>query len=246
MRRPPASTTLILPAGTSSVLATSSSVATRACGLPLALEVRCEFRLERPRDALVADPIEHVLEEALDDEARGGLVIEPAAAQIEQLLGVDRADGGAVRAAHVIRLDLELGLGIGARTLGEQQISVGLVGVAALRALLDDDHAGVDRVRVSVERALEEQITVRVAGAVALQRVVVELLRAAREDQTEHVALGARAEQFDLDVALGESAAGAQIERHELRAVRDARVLMREHDRLRAALLHVRVGAGDD
>src|ERR1017187_8747585 len=113
MRSVPTSTTLILPIGTSSSVATSTSVAT-AC-LALALEVRRESGLERTGDARVADAVEYVLEEALDDEPRGGRAVDAAAVEIEQLLRVDRPDGGAVRAAHVVGLDLEHRLGGGAR-----------------------------------------------------------------------------------------------------------------------------------
>src|SRR5215469_3642071 len=211
MRRSPVSTTLILPTGTSSIFATSTSVAI----LGLALEVGRERLLQRLRQPLIAGLVEHVLEKSLDDQARSGFAVHAAAGEIEQLVRVDRPDGGAMRATHVVGFDLKFGFGVGARAFGEQQVAIRLVGVAALRALFDDDDAGVDRVCVTVERAFEKQIAARVGGAVALQRVVVELLLSTREDQAEHIALGAASEQLDFDVALGERTARAEIQRNQ-------------------------------
>ena len=50
--------------------------------------------------------------------------VEPAGAQIEQLLGVELADGRAVAALDVVGVDLELGLRVDLRVVAEQQVVV--------------------------------------------------------------------------------------------------------------------------
>src|SRR5258706_498369 len=68
-------------------------------------------RLERGRDGfahgLELDAVEHVLEEAAHDHALCFRTREAAGHEIEELLAVDAAHRGAVRAAHVVRHGLE-------------------------------------------------------------------------------------------------------------------------------------------
>src|ERR1700687_36240 len=75
------------------------------------------------------DPVEHVAEEALHEHALGCLLRNPTRAQVEHVLGVDRSDCRAVRAAAVVVVDLEHGdrgrLGV----VGQDEVAVGLVGV---------------------------------------------------------------------------------------------------------------------
>ena len=73
---------------------------------------------------------------------------DAARAQVEQRLLVELADRRAVRALHVVGVDLQLRLGVDLRVVGEQQVMVGLLGVGLLRVLADDDPAVEDAVRV--------------------------------------------------------------------------------------------------
>ncbi len=80
--------------------------------------------------------------DALDDFAGEGVDQHPprrfrpdaAGAQIENGFLVQLADGRAVRAFHVVGVNLQLRLGVGRRVVGEQQILVRLLGVGLLRA----------------------------------------------------------------------------------------------------------------
>ncbi len=62
---------------------------------------------------------------------------------------VETADRRTVRATNVIGKDLELGVGVGHRVIGENQIAVGLSRVGLLGVLFDYDSAGKDRPRRS-------------------------------------------------------------------------------------------------
>ena len=62
---------------------------------------------QEPPHRLELDSVEHVLEEAAQDQALRVGPREAAGHRVEELVSVDLADGRAVRAADVVRLDLE-------------------------------------------------------------------------------------------------------------------------------------------
>src|ERR1700674_2030525 len=71
--------------------------------------------------------------------------------------------------------------------------------------------------------------------------MVVELLRAFSEDEPQHIAVRAAAEQLDLDVAFRQPAAEAEVERHQFGVAPDARMLVREDDGAVFTFLNMRV-----
>src|SRR5437899_12290957 len=97
------------------------------------------------------------------------------------MLRIDRTDGGAVRAAHVVVVDLEHGNRRRLGVVGEDEVSVRLVGIRTRRALLDPNEAGVNGARDVLQRALEQQVGTGIADLVVLERVEVEELLARRE-----------------------------------------------------------------
>src|SRR5215467_1575166 len=62
-------------------------------------------RADQRRDG---QPVEHVVEEAEDDQPLGVLRTHPATLQVVELVLVDGTDGAGVRALHVVGLDLEV------------------------------------------------------------------------------------------------------------------------------------------
>ena len=117
--------------------------------------------------------------EAFDDQVGGVAAREAAAHQVEKLLFVHLADGGAVSAAKdVVAADLQVGDGVGTRRAAEQEVTVLLVGGGLARVGRDADEAGVDRTGFVCQHAFEEQIAGAVGGAVILQGVAVEMLAA--------------------------------------------------------------------
>ena len=83
-----------------------------------------------------------------------------------------------MRALHVVGLDLEAGQGVGLGVGREQEVAVGLVGVRALGVGRHLDEAGENRAGLAQQRILEEEVGLRLAGGVDLQRPLVELLLA--------------------------------------------------------------------
>src|SRR5436305_6392903 len=109
----------------------SSSEATRWLA-----NARLQLRLHELARVLEGDAVQHVAEKALDEHALGGLLGDAARAQVEEVLGVDRADRRAVGAADVVVVDLQhrdrgrLGL------VAQDQVAVRLVGVRPRGVLL--------------------------------------------------------------------------------------------------------------
>ena len=126
------------------------------------------------------DPLDQLLEEALDHEALRVVLGEAVGAQVVELLGVDLGDRGGVRAADVVGLDLEAGDRVGVGVGGEQQVAALLEGVGLLGAGVDADHPAPDGGRAVGEHAAEGEVGGRVLGGVLLGGVVVEVLGAAR------------------------------------------------------------------
>ena len=82
-----------------------------------------------------ADLLDDVGEEAAHDEAAGGLGVDAARAEVEQLLVVEPAGGAGVAGADDLAgLDLQVGHRVGAGAVGEHQVAVELVGVGAVAA----------------------------------------------------------------------------------------------------------------
>src|SRR5512133_3252041 len=118
--------------------------------------------LMEPLKENLFQPLAQRLEpDALEDVAREGGgqniagLVSPDAARLEVKQGfrVELPDGGAVRAAHVVGPDLQLGLGVDDSVLGKDQVFVGLLGVGLLRVLADVDLTVEDRRGVAVQNA---------------------------------------------------------------------------------------------
>ena len=82
-------------------------------------------------------------QETLDHQPQRFGGVDPAALQIKDLFGIHRRDSGAMAAADVVGENLQLGYGIGASALREQEIAVLLKGLAARRSRLDPDQTGI-------------------------------------------------------------------------------------------------------
>ena len=87
----------------------------------------------RPRAAVVRDRVERLGQEGAHQDATRLGLRDAAAAQVEQLLGVEFAHGGAVAALHVVGENLEFRLGIDLGVRRQQQRLVHLIAVGLLR-----------------------------------------------------------------------------------------------------------------
>ena len=93
--------------------------------------------------------VEALAGEGIEQQLARGHLVDAARTQIEQRVLLDLADGRAVRALHVVGVDLQLRLGVDLRVIGEQQVAVGLLGVGLLRVFVHDDAAVKNAVRVA-------------------------------------------------------------------------------------------------
>ena len=110
----------------------------------------------------------------------------PCALQVVELLLVELRDGGRVRAAHVVGLDLEARDRVGVRLLREQQVAALLERVGLLRARVHLDHAAPYGARAAAEHAAERKVGDRVRRRVLLERVEVDVLAAVRHVGARH------------------------------------------------------------
>jgi hypothetical protein len=118
--------------------------------------------------------VEHLVEEAGDDEALGARRMQAAALEVEALVFVDRSDGRGVAALDVVVLDLQVGNRLGPRLVGQLDVAVRLERVGASRIGSHVYEPGVDRTRPVVDHAFEQQVARRVARRVILEGAEVE------------------------------------------------------------------------
>ena len=83
----------------------------------------------------------------------------------------------------VVRVDLQLGLGIDLGLIGQQQVYVGLLGVGLLGVFVSDDASAEHGPGPAVQNTLVELPTVAVRLGVLHQHVVVDVLAAAEDVQ---------------------------------------------------------------
>ena len=108
--------------------------------------------------------------------------------------------GRAVRAFHVVGVNLQLRLGVRRRVVGKQQIFVGLLGVGFLRRRVHINPAVENAPRFVVQNPVE----ILVAGAMRLRvfhnHVMVRQLLAARQIQAVEDALQTFARQVGANI----------------------------------------------
>ncbi len=130
-----------------------------------------------------------------------------------------------MRAAHVVRLDLEARDRIRPRPLREEEVPVRLVRVRALRVLVHLDQPLVHHARAVAEGALEEEVARRVAHVVILEGVEIEVLGSVSEIAPGELGLGALPVEVHLEVELGELSAERRVGPVELAVPGNAHAL---------------------
>ncbi len=158
----------------------------------------------------IADAGDHVFKEAEHEKSVCLLGRDAAGAQVEELLRLDLAGGGAMGAFHVVVQNFQAGEGVGFGALGEQEVAVGLVGVCSARARGDADEAGEDGFGDVVEGVFVEEVGAAVGGVVLLKGALVNDLVAIGEGDGEHVAGTARAGKAGAILGAGEL--GAEVD----------------------------------
>ncbi len=128
------------------------------------------------------------------------MLADAAAAQVEERARIERSDGGAVRAFHVVGIDLELRLAVGVRVSREQQVVVGLLRVGLLGARTHDDAAREYATRLVVEHTVEILVTLTVVSGMVDRRMMIGVLLTGQEVQSVEDQPATRTRQDGADV----------------------------------------------
>ena len=169
-------------------------------------------------DGSLLHAVEALAGEGEEQELARGHLVDAAGAQVEQRVLLDLADGGAVRALHVVGVDLQLRLGVDLRVVGKQQVAVGLLGVGLLRVLVHDDAAVKDAVRLAIENPVVELPAAAVRAGMLHQHVVVQVLAAIADEETVDQALSPFACQHRVHVVAHQRPAQQQRVRRDVGA----------------------------
>ena len=78
-----------------------------------------------------------------------------ARTEIKNALAVQLADGRAVRAFHIVRINLQLRLGIGRGVVGKEQVFIRLLGIGLLGQLADENAAMKHAFGFIIENAIK-------------------------------------------------------------------------------------------
>src|SRR3954453_1433349 len=121
------------------------------------------------------------LDEAVDDELAGLLLVQPVGHEVEELLVADLGDGGLVPDVDVVLADADRRVGVRARVLVEQQRVADDLGLRAVRALGDLEQAAVGGAPAVLGDRLGEDVGRRVGRRVHDLGARVLMLALARE-----------------------------------------------------------------
>src|SRR3954449_889825 len=178
-----------LNCGSSSV----SQLANRA----LHLELDQAVHLDR---VLHGELLDDRLDEAVDDQLRGLLLVDAVRLQVEELLLADLRDGGLVADVDVVLADANRGVGVRARLRVEQERVADDLRLRAVRALGDLEQAAVRGAPAVLRDRLREDVRGRVRRRVDDLPASVLVLAGAGERDRQDLAVGALAHEIDARV----------------------------------------------
>jgi hypothetical protein len=141
-------------------------------------------------------PIEHLSEEAADQQSLGSWPPQSTALQVIEMVFLQGTYGRSMPAHNVVAKDLEVGhrvsLGIGR----QDQVAIRFECGGADRGLLDPHQAGEDRLGLILDGALEQDLRSRFAATMSQGHAIVEHLIAVSEEEAHHFGRGALTVEF--------------------------------------------------
>src|SRR5258706_8683767 len=100
------------------------------------------------------DAVGYFSSESMYQHAASCLGPDASRAQIKDRFFVQLADGRSVRALYVVRVDLQLRLGVGGCVFRKQQVFIGLLGIGFLSGLPNQNAAMEDPFRAAIQNAV--------------------------------------------------------------------------------------------
>ena len=131
----------------------------------------CDRRTERFANTFDRDSIEDLLKEPGDDHPDRLSAGEPARLRIEDQFFIDAAAGAAVRASHVIGIDLKTRNRIGSRCIAEHEVVIALITIGLLGAFVDFDHSSPYGPRSILQNRLVKEVACAMRCHVVLEGV---------------------------------------------------------------------------
>src|SRR5215212_1361491 len=173
----------------------------RSANGALHLELDQPVHLDR---VLHRELLDDRLDEAVDDQLAGLVLVDAAAHQVEELLLADLGDRRLVADVHVVLADADRRVGVRARVLVEQQRVADDLRARAVGALGDLEQPAVGGAPAVLGDRLGEDVRGRVRRRVDDLGARVLVLARAREGDREHLAVRALAHQVDARVLHGQ------------------------------------------
>lgn len=148
---------------------------------------------------LVGDAVSDFGEESAYHHALGDMGRDAAGLEVEELVRVDRADGGGVGALDVVGFDFQHGDRVCAGAVVKQQVAHGLVGVSLLALGGDPNQSVLDGLRIIGEHAANQQVAGRADAVVILARDMLDVLSAVSDEETAYLAVSTALGEVEID-----------------------------------------------
>ena len=187
----------------------------------------------------VANSFRDLTRERMNEHAAGCFGPDASRTQVENRLLIKLPDRRAVRAFHIIRIDLKLRLGIHCGVVREEKVLVGLLGVGFLRDGMDIDASMEDPFGFAVENTVEILMAIAVRLGVLDDHVMVRELITPSHIQTVEQAFHTFARQHHADVVSGDPAPQGDRMGSEVRALPEMRVNRGQMERAEAFILEL-------
>ena len=129
-------------------------------------------------------------EESIDEEFPGKGLGNASCSHIEELLGINLASSGTMRAFDVIGEDFQPREGVSFSRVIQKEVSIGLIGIRLLGIFGHFDHAGEDGPCIILKSIFVEEAGLRVGGQVKLVSSLVDLLFPTGNGQGVEVGIG--------------------------------------------------------
>src|SRR5690606_6037765 len=152
------------------------------------------------------------LDEAAHDHRHRLVLLHAAAHQVEELVLGDLRDARLVAHRHVVLADVDVGIGVGAADLVDQQRVAQDVGLGAVRALVDLHETAVGRTPAAARHRLAQDRAGGVRGRVHHLGAGVLVLALAGEGDGERLALGVLAHEEHGRVLHGDLGADVAVD----------------------------------